>query len=61
MSHENTLLTTQQVASRLGVSVSQINRLAAQGRIQTVLKGPGERGPRFFTAAAVLEYMEPAK
>lgn len=53
-----TLLTTAQVASRLGKSVSQVNRLAEAGRIKTAVKLPGRNGARLFEPGDVLEFID---
>lgn len=43
-----TLLTTREAASRLGVSVQTISRWVAEEKLRPALKAPGIRGPLFF-------------
>lgn len=53
-----TLLTTEQVARRIGRSVSQVNRLAKAGDLLPAHQGNGVRGARFYEPATVLAYLE---
>jgi len=48
-----TLLTTRQVADRLGIKVARVNQLAAKHDIGWKPTG-GPRAPRFFTEADVV-------
>jgi excisionase family DNA binding protein len=43
-----TLLTTREAASRVGVSVQTISRWVAEEKLTPALKAPGIRGPLFF-------------
>ena len=52
---KETLLTTQEAANRLGVSVQTVSRWVAEGKLTPALKAPGLRGPMFFGADAVDE------
>lgn len=52
------LLTTEQVARKLGKSVSTINRWAKDGRIVPKVEATGVRGARFYETADVLEILE---
>jgi hypothetical protein len=47
------LVTAQQAADILGVSVFTVARLAQTGELATAIKAPGTRGARFFDLAAV--------
>lgn len=47
------LLTTAEVAERLGVSVATVNRRAAAGRLVPAVEFPGERGPRLYAVEDV--------
>lgn len=49
----NDLRTTREVAERLGVDVSTVARMVADGRIECAWQGPGATGPRLFTDAAI--------
>ncbi|HTN59052.1 MAG TPA: helix-turn-helix domain-containing protein [Protaetiibacter sp.] len=49
---------TVEAAAILGKSVSQVNRLAKDGRLQVAQQAPGSRGPRFFDPDVVREYAE---
>ena len=50
MSTTTQLLTTKQVADRLGVSVATVNRWAREGALPVSVKAPGERGARLYRA-----------
>lgn len=50
---DNGVLYTRDVADLLGLSVSQVNRLAAEGSLPVLTKAPGLRGPNVFDRAAV--------
>jgi predicted site-specific integrase-resolvase len=50
-----TLLTTAQVAEKLGKSVATVNRWAADGRLKPAAKAPGIRGAWLFDPADVVE------
>lgn len=47
------LLTTKQVADRLGVAVSTVSRMARDGRLIPALKTDGLRGAMWFEASDV--------
>jgi len=49
------LLTTKQVAGRVGRSVSTVCRWVAEDRITPVIKGDGLRQPMYFTEDAVAD------
>jgi excisionase family DNA binding protein len=51
-------ITTAEAAVILGKSVSQVNRLAKDGRLPVAQQARGSRGPRFFDLDAVREYAE---
>lgn len=42
------LLSTKQVAEMLGVTVSRVNQLVREGRLEPFVQGPGRTGARFF-------------
>lgn len=42
------LITTRLAASILGTTVSTVNRLVREGKLDPAHQGPGIRGPRFF-------------
>ena len=42
-------LTTAEVANRLGVTVSTVNRMVTRGEIAPALQLPGRTGARLFT------------
>ena len=46
---KETLLTTREAASRLGVSVQTISRWVSEEKLKPVLKAPGIRGSLFFS------------
>ena len=50
---KETLLTTREAASRLGVSVQTISRWVNEGKLNPSLKAPGIRGPLFFAEGDV--------
>lgn len=50
---EETLLTTREAATRLGVSVQTVSRWVAEEKLKPALKAPGIRGPLFFRAEDV--------
>lgn len=52
---KETLLTTQEAANRLGVSVQTVARWVSEGKLTHALKAPGLRGPMFFRASDVDE------
>ena len=52
----NPLLTSKQVADRLGVSVSTISRLVASGRLKPALRLDGIRGAMWFKPADLNRY-----
>lgn len=47
---ETTLITTAEVAERLGVSIPTVNRWVRDGRLTPVQKLPGIRGANLFRA-----------
>jgi predicted site-specific integrase-resolvase len=47
------LLTTAELAQRLGVSPSAISRRVAKGELKPAAKGPGKRGAFFFAPEPV--------
>jgi len=47
------LLTTSQVAKRVGRTVATVNRWAAEGRLKPALKLPGDTGAYLFHRADV--------
>ena len=47
------LLTTAQVAVRLGVTTSTVNRMASDGRLSVALTLPGETGARLYHRADI--------
>lgn len=49
----DSLLTSRQAAERLGISVSQVNRLAAAEAIPTAVQIPGLRGARLFAPSDI--------
>ena len=51
MPKTDTLLTTAQVAQRLGVDVRTVHRWVKRGDLVPALKAPGIRGPLFFREA----------
>jgi excisionase family DNA binding protein len=53
MHRTSDLLTTAQVAERLGLSVPTVNRYALAGRLPVAQKLPGFRGAYLFTLEAV--------
>lgn len=53
-----TLLTTAQVAHRLGCNPTTVTRWATTGRIEFAAKLPGTTGAYLFTPAAVLAKLE---
>lgn len=60
MGQEPNYLTTEQVARRLGKSVSTINRWAASGKLSPAVDMPGRTGARLYRAGDVLELMAEA-
>jgi len=52
------LLTTAQVAERLGVSVKTVARWANAGTLPTAVKAPGLRGARLFRTEDVYRLIE---
>ena len=50
------LLTTAQVAERLGKSIATVNRMATDGRLCAVLELPGDRGARWYRVVDVEAY-----
>lgn len=42
-------LTTAEVANRLGVTVSTVNRMVTRGEIEPAVQFPGRTGARLFT------------
>lgn len=53
-----TLLTTQQVARRIGKHPQTVNRLAREGRIKPDFQVNGYKGDRLYLPATVLEYLQ---
>ena len=53
-----TLLTTEQVAVRLGKSVATVNRMALDGRLEAAYQLQGVRGPRLYLPGDVLAYLQ---
>jgi len=53
---QTTLLTTEQVAERLGKSVATVNRLAVRDRLPAAVQLNGVRGARLFDADVVATY-----
>jgi excisionase family DNA binding protein len=49
-------LSTQDVASRLGVSVRTVQRLVVSERLEPLLRAPGDRGAYMFSEEAVEAY-----
>jgi excisionase family DNA binding protein len=49
----NDLLTTAQVAERLGLSVYTINRYVRDGRIRAEMQMPGSKGARLYHPAEI--------
>lgn len=47
------LLSTAEVAERLGVSISTVTRMAESGRLPYTLKMPGKTGALLFSTDAV--------
>lgn len=47
------LVTTAEVARRLGVDVRTVHRMVQRGELVPVVKGEGIRGPMFFDAAVL--------
>jgi phage terminase Nu1 subunit (DNA packaging protein) len=50
------LVSTTEAAGIIGVSPSQVNRLAASGALPIAHKGNGPKGPRFYTRSVVERY-----
>jgi hypothetical protein len=66
MSHDGVmsepLLTSRQVAERLGKTVTTVNRMANDGRLKPALEVPGYRGARLFDAQSIADLEdEPVK
>lgn len=55
------LLTTQQVARRIGVCRWTVCRAVAEGRLVAAMKLPGPNGAYLFEAAAVIEWRSPGE
>lgn len=53
MSQNETLLTTSEVASALGISVQTVSRWVSIGRLEPVRKLPGLRGAFLFSPADI--------
>lgn len=53
------LLSTAEVAVRLGKSVATVNRYVQRGILEPTAQGPGERGARLYDPADVAELAEP--
>lgn len=51
--HNVEILTSSAAASKLGVSVSTIARMAQAGRLQPIAKAPGVRGAYLFNRSDV--------
>lgn len=51
------LMTTAEVAERLGVSVSTVTRMAQSGRLTPAHKSPAKRGAYVFDRATVEAYV----
>lgn len=49
----NELLTTSQVAERLGLSVYTVNQYVRDGKLRAEFQTPGPRGARFYHPAEV--------
>ena len=49
----DSLITTAEVAERLGRTVRQVHYLIEAGRLAPVIKGNGPRGPMFFDQSHV--------
>jgi excisionase family DNA binding protein len=47
------LITTGEASALLGVDGSTVNRWAKGGKLRSIAKGEGSRGPRFFARADV--------
>lgn len=47
------LRTTKQAAEALGVDVSTVSRMVADGRLDCAFQAPGDTGVRFFTPEAI--------
>lgn len=54
------LLSTAQVATRLGKSVATVNRYVKRGVLEPAAQGPGERGARLYDPADVDALAKPA-
>ena len=54
---ENDLLTTSQVAERIGVTVRTVNRWVAAGRLEPAITFPGHTGPNLFRHDAVDDFL----
>ena len=57
---ETTLITTAEVAQRLGVSIPTVNRWVRDGRLEPVQKLPGIRGANLFHPDAIAGLKETA-
>lgn len=55
------LLTARETAAHLGLTVSQVGRLAARGELGTAIKAPGLRGARLFDPAEVDRFADERK
>lgn len=51
------LLTTAQVAVKLGVTPRTVARMVERGELTPVTQAPGLRGARFFDPADLLPYL----
>ena len=51
------LLTTEQVATRVGKTVSTVNRWANDGRLVPDFEVPGYRGQRLYSPSTVLAFL----
>lgn len=58
MTSATNLLTTEQVAARLGKSPSTVARYATTGRLPAALKMPGRNGNYLFESSVVLAYLD---
>jgi excisionase family DNA binding protein len=52
------MLTTKDVAERLGVSVAKVHRLVDKGEIVPALQLPGSTGRFYFTDETIDEYLK---